>query len=252
MLDQLDAIARRGGTLALSHFRETSLHVEAKGRLDLVTDADRAVERQLTADLTAAFPEDGIIGEEGASIRPHAARQWIIDPIDGTLNYIRGMTDWAVSIGLLEHGKPRMGAVYAPIRDEMLLGGSIEGGWLNGVSLPALTPFDPTCGIISVSSATTTQPDLEACLIRHILADHQFSYRSIGSTAVSLIQLAQGQVDAALGMGAKAWDVMGGMAVVAGLAGACSIDFSGHKVGAPIDYVCGKPDVVNALSGLLA
>ncbi|MDX5349599.1 MAG: inositol monophosphatase, partial [Paracoccaceae bacterium] len=100
MIDLLAPLAREAGALALSHFRNLpAAAISEKGPLDLVTTADREVEALIAARLRAACPEDAILGEEGGMAAGRSGRVWVIDPIDGTFNFVRGLPQWAVSIG---------------------------------------------------------------------------------------------------------------------------------------------------------
>ncbi|MCA0420544.1 MAG: inositol monophosphatase, partial [Proteobacteria bacterium] len=117
--DAIEALAREAGAIALDHFaRVASLPVTMKGHLDLVTEADQAVERFIVAGLRRLFPEDGILGEEGSGQDSRSGRLWVVDPIDGTANFVRGNDQWAVSIGLFEGGHPRFGVIHAPVRGQ--------------------------------------------------------------------------------------------------------------------------------------
>ncbi|NPD17268.1 inositol monophosphatase [Xinfangfangia sp. D13-10-4-6] len=251
MFDALEQITRAAGERALTYTTGRGFTVEAKGPLDLVTVADRDVEAFLLQALSEAFPEDGIIGEEGTSLRPGARRQWIIDPIDGTFNFVRGLPDWAVSIGLIEDGQPRAGAVFCPIRNRLLIGGRDEGARVNELKLPPAAPLDRATGLISFGFASTTPIARETAVIAGVLGDLRMGYRNGGSTAVALMQLAEGQIDAMLGLGNKAWDVAGGIGAVSGLGYHGTVDFTAAPPGAPIDFVFGKAEVVKAAAGLL-
>src|ERR1035438_9799183 len=97
------AIARRAGELALK-IREGNLDVESKSDESPVTIADKACEKLIVEELSSAFPDDGLLGEEGAARESSNGRKWIIDPIDGTRDFIRGTRAWSVLIGLEERG----------------------------------------------------------------------------------------------------------------------------------------------------
>lgn len=252
MLKTLEQIARRAGALAQSYAEQRDFAVEAKGPLDLVTIADRAVEAQLVQDLSQAFPQDGILGEEGTELRPKAARQWIIDPIDGTFNFVRGLPDWAVSIGLLQDGQPVCGAVFAPVRDRMLIGGHQLGCRVNGRALPKAAPLDPAIALISLGISPKTPVARETALIDTILGQLRMSFRNGGSTAVALMQLAEGQIDAMLGLGNKAWDVAGGIGALVDLGYGSTVDFNAQPHGAPLDFIVGKQEILAAADPLLA
>src|SRR5580693_9280941 len=116
-------IARKAGDLALK-IREggifgEKLEVESKADESPVTIADRECEKLIAAELQRAFPEDGLLGEEGASRESSNGRKWIIDPIDGTRDFIRGTGAWSVLIGLEEHGAVVAGFACFPATGEM-------------------------------------------------------------------------------------------------------------------------------------
>lgn len=108
------AMADSADAITLARFQSLDLRIETKADSTPVTDADRAAEEQLRAMLAAARPDDAIIGEEFGASAATAARQWIIDPIDGTQNFLRGVPVWATLIALVVEGRPVVGVVSAP------------------------------------------------------------------------------------------------------------------------------------------
>lgn len=107
-------LAGRADTLTSARFGALDLHVDTKPDLTPVTDADRAVEAELREVLAGERPDDSIVGEEFGGDITFTGRQWIIDPIDGTKNFVRGVPVWATLIALLQDGVPIVGAVSAP------------------------------------------------------------------------------------------------------------------------------------------
>lgn len=107
-------LADTADAISMARFRATDLHVAAKPDLTPVSDADTAVEQALRATLARARPRDGLLGEEFGSTNAAGTRQWVIDPIDGTKNFVRGVPIWATLIALLEQGRPVVGLVSAP------------------------------------------------------------------------------------------------------------------------------------------
>lgn len=107
-------MARAIDALTMSRYRSLDLHIETKPDRTPVTEADRAAELSLREMITERFPADGILGEEFDNVNPEADRQWILDPIDGTRNYLRGVPVWATLIALIENGQPVVGVVSAP------------------------------------------------------------------------------------------------------------------------------------------
>ena len=124
-------LARDAGALALRYFnRELHYAAESKGeQQDWVSIADRAVEAHCRSQLAAAFPGDAMLGEETGG--PLADHQWIIDPIDGTLNFVHGVRYWCVSIVFIANGERKIGAVYDPPHDELFFATAGGGATLN-------------------------------------------------------------------------------------------------------------------------
>ena len=122
------AIARKAGELALK-IREGNIGVEIKADESPVTIADKACEKLIVEELSAAFPGDGFLGEEGSSEESKNGRRWIIDPIDGTRDFIRGTRAWSVLIGLEERGQVVAGHAYFPALDEMFSAAKGEGAY---------------------------------------------------------------------------------------------------------------------------
>src|SRR5579872_3452311 len=130
------AIARKAGTLALE-IREGNIGIETKSDESPVTIADRACEKLIVEELSSAFPQDGLLGEEGAARESASGRRWIIDPIDGTRDFIRGTRAWSVLIGLEDNGKVVAGFAYFPSTDEMFSAARGEGAFWDGEPMKA-------------------------------------------------------------------------------------------------------------------
>ncbi|MBC7799366.1 MAG: inositol monophosphatase family protein, partial [Gemmatimonadaceae bacterium] len=141
-LDTAVALATQGAALAM-RMRPPPGAAQAtlKDRQDWLTEADGAVERFLSDQLLAAFPDDGFQGEEAGSTRQGALR-WVVDPIDGTSNYARGASRWCVSVGLVEGGVALLGAIVAPALHETFAGGPRLGVTLNGAPIQAAATND--------------------------------------------------------------------------------------------------------------
>lgn len=136
LADAVAAIAAEAGALAMRHWRTDFVRWE-KAPGDPVSQIDLDVDRLLHARLTALLPDAGWLSEESADSadRLARARVWVVDPIDGTRDYIRGRAGWAVSVALVEHGRPVIGVLAAPARGELWRAASGQGAWRNGVRL---------------------------------------------------------------------------------------------------------------------
>lgn len=248
----VEEIARRAGELALSHFRSmTGLPVEVKGHLDLVTKADKEVEEFLIASLREAFPDDGIFGEEGGEISGTSGRTWVIDPIDGTFNFVRGGQNWAISIGLYEHRRPTFGVIYAPVRELMLVGGNSVQTQLNGKPIPPLPSLNMSQAAMGVGihPSVATADRLE--LMRFISDDLRITFRHCGSATLSLIEVAMGETDGYLSLGDSTWDVMAALPILANLGVSHTIDWDRTELANKLRFVCGSDDFVKMVRPVL-
>lgn len=132
LIEQVTELAKLAGDVALSHFR-SALAVETKTDGSPVTIADRAAETAAREWVRAHFPDDGVLGEEFGEERPGARRRWVIDPIDGTKSFVRGVPLWGSLIALCEGDDVLAGAAYFPAVNEMLAAAPGGGSWWNGV-----------------------------------------------------------------------------------------------------------------------
>ena len=131
-IDILTSAARAAGSVALRHFRQ-DLSVETKADGSPVTIADRTAEKAALDWITARFPDDGILAEEGGQHgRPNAERQWVIDPIDGTISFVRGVPLWGTMIGVMANDAVIAGVVFCPAVDELVVAAESAGCWYNG------------------------------------------------------------------------------------------------------------------------
>ncbi|MBZ7924975.1 inositol monophosphatase [Ensifer adhaerens] len=249
----IEGIARKAGELALDHFRSLStLPVQAKGHLDLVTIADQQLEEFLIAKLREAFPEDGVLGEESGEILGTSGRIWVIDPIDGTFNFVRGGQNWAISIGLFENNRPSFGVIHAPLRDLTLVGGKSVPTMLNGKPirpLPALDMSRASTGF-SFHPSASTEDRLE--VIRFLSDELQISFRLCGAATLSLVEVAMGETDGYLSLGDSTWDVMAALPILANLGVSATIDWDRTDLSSKLRFACGNADFLDKVQPLLA
>ena len=124
-------VAKLAGEYAVGYFRG-DFSVETKGDGSPVTVADRGAEERARAWIETRFPEDGIVGEEFGTVRPHAARRWIVDPIDGTKSFVRGVPLWGTLVAVAEGERVLAGAIYCPAVGELVVAATGCGAWWNG------------------------------------------------------------------------------------------------------------------------
>jgi|GEM_PF-417969 len=248
----VEKIARKAGELALDHFDSlSSLPIETKGHLDLVTRADRQVEEFLIASLRESFPEDGVFGEEGGETPGTSGRIWVIDPIDGTFNFVRGGQNWAISIGLYENRRPAFGVIHAPVRDLTLVGGKTVPTRLNGKPikpLPALDMSRASMGFNFHPSASTADR-LE--VIRFISDDLNISFRFCGAATLSMIEVAMGETDGYVSLGDSTWDVMAALPILGNLGVFHTVDWDHIDLQAKLRFACGSERFLEKVRPLL-
>lgn len=200
-VEQLADAVREAGALALRTFQQP-LRQWTKGKSSPVSDADIAVDEFLRQRLAGLTPGYGWLSEETEDdpARLDSEYVWIVDPIDGTRAYLAGQPDWTISVALTAHGRPVLGAVFAPVTQEMFLAGAGTGATRNGVPIATSTG-------VHVAGAKVVGPK------RHLnwLAEMESSAITIpriGSLALRLARVAQGELDVAFAGGASHdWDL---------------------------------------------
>lgn len=209
--------AARRAAVVLAQWRE-KFQVREKGRADLVTDADVNAQEVIHGYLQQRFPEHAFLGEEGGGAKsrpgPGAPPTWIVDPIDGTTNYVHDIPLYCISIGLEIAGELVVGVVYEPTRDEMFHAVKGQGAFLNWRRLRTSTTADLEQAVL----ATGFPPDLRG-QERSLDWWRWFSLRTrslrrTGSTAINLAYLAAGRFDGYYAFDNHVWDVAGGVVIL--------------------------------------
>ena len=243
--------AREGGAVALAGRRSTVLDSATKSSLtDLVTQFDRDVEAMVVERVLAARPGDAIVGEEGAAVSGESGFEWLIDPIDGTTNYVYDLPAWCTSVAVTRDGVTLAGAVYVPPSDELYAASAGGGASLNG--RPIQCGERDELALALVATGFAYQPERRAAQAARLAAmiGSIRDIRRLGSAAIDLCHVGAGRVDAYFEEHLNAWDAAAGE-LIAREAGCRSSDFDG---GAPAasNLVVAAPGVHAALLELLA
>jgi myo-inositol-1(or 4)-monophosphatase len=216
-------LARDAGKIILEKYgkveRLTKTHIAASD--EAVTEADRASQRLIVAGLKKRFPTDGIIGEESdagtsitAEINNPLGRNWVIDPIDGTNNFIAGLGNFAVCIGLLEAGNPTLGVVFDVSRDIMYAAAPGYGATANGRKIQALSsPITDSSLIMMTSSLLDKSGNIPDWSIRWV-GKSIWKARMLGSAALEAVQVAAGVAHGAVTINGKLWDAAAPAALI--------------------------------------
>jgi myo-inositol-1(or 4)-monophosphatase len=222
LIPRAAAIAREAGA-RLREFLAAGVETEYKGDVDLVTVADRTVEKLIRTRLSETFPDHGIYGEEGTRERLDAEFRWYVDPLDGTTNFAHGFPQFCVSMGLEhrpagirpdEDGVLAAGVIYDPTRDELFTAERGRGARLNGKPIHVAR----TAGLAEALLATGF-PSRKRHASPNVHFYHEFTLRShgvrrAGSAALDLAYVAAGRLDAFWEFNLNPWDTAAGILLV--------------------------------------
>jgi myo-inositol-1(or 4)-monophosphatase len=209
--------ARKAGRSLLRDFGEVEqLQVSSKGPGDFVSKADVKSEEIIRAELTEARPNYGWVGEESEAVAgTDPTRRWIVDPLDGTTNFLHGLPHWAISIGLEHKGEIVAGVVYDPVKDETFVAEKGAGAYLNDRRLRVSGRRDLLEMIFATGIPFGGNPDLPQAL-REIatLTPRTAGIRRWGAAALDLAYVAAGRYDGYWERGLHAWDIAAGIILV--------------------------------------
>ena len=201
-LDCARHMGREAGKVLKGYFRRRDLSIEDKGSAyDIVTEADKASERVILDFLCHHFPHHAILSEESGDDHRDATYQWVIDPLDGTVNYSAGLATYCISIGLKENGATCMGYVYAPTLDEefwAIRGKGAYGPELQRAVVSTGFPYDKA-----------TNPDNNLDRVASVMPRIR-GLRRLGSAAMDLCYVAAGWLDGYWELNLKEWDACAG------------------------------------------
>ena len=206
--------AEEAGEILLAHFRARDrLTVTSKRAGDFVSEADMAAEAHLRRRLLGAWPGDGWLGEETAAAA--GRRRWVVDPLDGTTNFLRGIPHWCVSVGLEVAGRPCLGVVHDPLRGETfaaVVGGQVT---LNGQVVGLAATQDMAEALFGTGipfGGMAHIGDHAGDIAR--LAPHCAGVRRMGAAALDLAYVAAGRLDGFWERRLQAWDIAAGLALL--------------------------------------
>lgn len=250
----LSLTAARAGASAIDRVLDAGPvdPVFKSGHHDMVTAADRASEAAVVKVIRAARPDDPILGEEGGSLPGTTDVQWLIDPLDGTANFVYGRADYAISVGVRVAGDPHAGAIVRPAHKQWVAGGpdGVITGRVHGPARVTLTP-DPPAELARALVAIGMPYDLAArrrvLAFAAELAESVRGIRVMGSAAGDLASVVLGECDAVVGFGLAEWDVAAGEAIVLAAGGAVRRFDSALDLPA---MASGPADLVDALAAL--
>ena len=212
-------LARQAGLVALDYFRNRAqLVVELKGPSDYVSHADRDVENVIRRELAAAFPDDVFLGEEtAAQFTGPVDRCWVVDPIDGTHNFLRGVPYWNVAIGYVENGRTEIGLVYDPSADALYHALRGTGAWCttpDGQARLHAAGTQELAGSYVALGHHDRAFEPRYLEIRRRMMEAGVAMRNFGSAALQLAHVASGRLDGFIELQLSAWDAVAALLLV--------------------------------------
>ena len=217
-----------------------------KGAQDWLTDADGAVERMLSERLAHAYPNDGFQGEEGGRVRSGSLR-WVVDPIDGTANFMRGSKRFCVSLGCLDGDIPVIGVIVAPSLEETFAARRGAGATLNGAPIHAAETSELARATVELGWSQRRPRAAFLALTDRIIAAGAMP-RLNGSGALGLADVAAGRTDAYVELHINLWDVAAALTILAEAGATVSPFMAGDGAAAGNPILAAAPGIVGALS----
>ncbi len=243
-------VAREAGAFARERFlNRSALTIESKGAQDWVSEADRDTETLIRTRLAEAFPNDGFLGEEhgGAQSGP----MWVVDPIDGTINFVHGVRYWCISIAFWDGAQPTVGVIYDPMADECFSAALGAGAMCNDSPIKV-----STCGALSeamVCNGYIPRHDRAAHFAtRASLYDAGAAIKDMGAGALMLAHVAAGRYDGYSEPHMHPWDALAGLALIREAGGKFSkYPADANNIHAGGEVVSAAPKLFEALDDLI-
>lgn len=233
--------------MALSYFADRStLVVDQKGTQDWVSEADRNVETFIRQKIAEAFPEDGIYGEEHDPTIGYSGFDWVIDPIDGTTNFVNGIPAWTIVLAGVSGGQTQIGVIFEPNVNETYVAVQGEGATLNGQPMKVASGVALASGTISVGYSNRVEaahviPVIAALVERGAL------YHRNASGALSLAYVAAGRLLGYVEEHMNAWDCLAGQLMIAEAGGLIEQQDANDMIRDGGRVIAGTPDVFETI-----
>ena len=240
-------IARDAGAMALDFFRDISaLDIKSKGTQDMVSNADLEVETFVRAQLAAAFPDDGIVGEERAPVPSSSGWTWVIDPIDGTANFVAGIPQWCVILTCVRDDTTQLGVIFEPCHEEMFWGALGQGAYVNDTKLSVARTSGLNDGSVGVGMNGRTATHMAADLIAELSERGGIFFRN-ASGGLMLSYVAAGRLIGYTEPHMNAWDCLAGQLLIAEAGGRIETQSADAMIETGGRVIAASPDVFDEL-----
>jgi myo-inositol-1(or 4)-monophosphatase len=226
-LNTATTAARKAGRVIMRGYeRLDEIKISQKAPNDFVTDIDQKAEQIILETLQTAYPEHAFLAEESGAVG-ESEFLWVIDPLDGTMNFVHGFPHFCISMALVHRGKVEHGLIYDPVRDDLFTASRGGGAFLNGHRIRMNGPKTLATALLGLSYAKQGLP-APIHLVLQDLTDKAGAMRRSGSSALDLAYVAANKLDASYQWGMKPWDIAAGVLMVHE-AGGLVLDPSGKE-----------------------
>ena len=249
-LDIAKTIARDAGAMALDFFRDlASLDIKAKGAQDLVSNADLEVETFVRSQIAARFPEDGIVGEEHDNVATKSGWTWVIDPIDGTANFVTGIPQWCVILACVHEDQTKIGVIFEPSTGEMFWGAAGQGAFVNDTKLSVSTSDGLHDGSVGVGMNGRTATHMASNLIATLSEKGGIFFRN-ASGGLMLAYVAAGRLIGYTEAHMNAWDCLAGQLLIAEAGGRIETQSANEMLANGGRVIAGAPEIFSELRSI--
>ena len=234
--------AQEGGEVLKKHF-QTALARRLKEDSTIVTEADEETEKRIVQVIQAKYPAHNFLGEEGGELERGSKYSWVIDPLDGTRNFVNGIPIFAISIALVKGNEHIASVVYNPLTEELFSAEKGKGSYCNGHKF-TVSRQEASSGLITIGTSSAKESkEIAAKIFSHALR-YVSAVRYLGSAVLELAYLARGGTEGFLSLGTKRWDYAAGTLLVLE-AGGYITDFEGGPWDLSKDYFVASNGVIH-------
>jgi len=253
MLNIAETTARKAGRIILNSLeRLDTIEVSEKGRNDFVTDIDLAAENVIISALQETYPDHKIISEEAGVIGGNEDHEWIIDPLDGTKNFIHGLPHFSVSIAYKEKGKLKLGVIYDPVRDELFTATRGNGAHLNNKRIRVSQERKLEAALIGTGFPFRHAQHVEPYFnTLKVLFPQISGLRRAGSAALDLAYVAAGRLDGYWELGLNPWDIAAGVMILKEAGGLIADVQGSENYFDSGNVIAGNPKIFKALMKII-
>jgi myo-inositol-1(or 4)-monophosphatase len=239
-----------GKIIAQAYERADELDISLKGRNNFVTQIDKQSEQEIIQNIRQAYPDHAILGEESGSFNGNSIDEitWIIDPLDGTTNFIHGYPQFAVSIGIMQKNRIEHAVVYDPTRDELFTASRGRGAQMNSKRLRVAKQPSLEGALVSFSVSARSHHLAQNMLT--LLNQHESvvsGMRHSGSAAIDLSYVAAGRLDGCWQVDLEQWDLAAGSLLITEAGGLISDFEGGNQILEKGEIVAGNPKIFKSL-----